>query len=137
MIYLEHINLVVRDIDQCLKFYSTAFPHWTLRADDRSEWYGKPRRWVHFGDDNQYIALSDNGEGPNRDLEGQSVGLAHFAFVVDNLKALIQRLTDAGFKISSEGNDNEYRNNIYFEDPARFEVEFVEYLTDIPQQRNS
>lgn len=137
MIYLEHINLVVEDIEPSLKFYAAAFPHWSIRADDQSDWYGKPRRWIHFGDDYQYIALSDNGEGANRDLEGHSVGLAHFAFVVDNLNSLIQRLTDAGFKISNEGSDNAYRNNIYFEDPAGFEIEFVEYLTDIPQQRNS
>jgi len=137
MIYLEHINLVVSNIDHCLKFYAAAFPHWSIRADDGSDWYGKPRRWVHFGDDYQYIALSDNGEGKNRDLEGHSVGLAHFAFVVDNLDALIKRLTDSGFKISSDGSDNHYRNNIYFLDPAGFEVEFVQYLSDIPEDRNS
>jgi hypothetical protein len=40
---------------------------------------------VHFGDDRHYLALSDHGEGENRDLTGHSVGLVHFAYVTDNL----------------------------------------------------
>ncbi len=137
MIQLEHINLVIKDIDASLKFYRAAFPHWSIRSKGESEWYGKPRNWLHFGDDYQYLALSDHGEGDNRDLEGHSVGLAHFAFVTNNLQALIKRLNDAGFPIAKPGSDNPYRDNIYFIDPDGFEVEFVEYKTDIPFQRNS
>ncbi len=137
MLSIEHLNLVVRDIEQSLKFYQAAFPHWSVRAEGENEWYGKAYHWVHFGDDYQYIAFGNQGEGANRDLAGYQVGLAHFAFRVDNLKALIERLQAAGYKISGDGSDNQYRHNIYFEDPAGFEVEFVEYLSDIPELRNS
>ncbi|TGG94865.1 VOC family protein [Natronospirillum operosum] len=134
--YLEHVNLVVADIDAMLDFYGAAFPHWRVRDEGRGEWYGKPRKWVHFGDDDYYLALNDNGEGSNRDLSGHSVGLAHFAFVTNNLEAVVARLNRAGYAISAPGAEEPYRQNVYFIDPAGFEVEFVEYLSDIPAERN-
>jgi len=137
MIYLEHINLIVDDIPQMLNFYQAAFPHWHIRDEGLSKWYGKPRKWLHFGDDYSYIALSDNGEGENRNLSGHQVGLAHFAYVTSNLDAMIERLLQAGYEIAKDGAENNYRKNIYFEDPAGFEVEFVEYLSDVPELRNS
>jgi predicted enzyme related to lactoylglutathione lyase len=136
MLYLEHLNLVVKDIPAVLKFYEAAFPHWRIRDQGDSDWYGKPRKWLHFGDDYQYLALADNGEGENRDLEDHQPGLAHFAFVTGNIDAVIKRLAAAGFPVDKDGADEPYRKNAYFIDPAGFEVEFVEYLSDIPEQRN-
>lgn len=134
--YLEHVNLVVTDINAMLKFYRAAFPHWKVRDEGFSEWYGKPRKWLHFGDDNHYLALSDNGEGTNRHLAGHSVGLAHFAYVTHNLAAVIDRLTEAGYPVTNPGVIEPFRKNVYFIDPEGFEVEFVEYLSDIPAERN-
>ncbi|MBL1416681.1 MAG: VOC family protein [Moritella sp.] len=136
MIHLEHVNLIVRDIEETLTFYRAAFPHWSVRGGDKGEWSGKPRNWVHFGDDYQYLAFGDNGVGENRDLAGHQVGLAHFAYVTDDIAGVIQRLTDAGFSIAKDGMDDEYRQNIYFLDPNGYEVEFVQYNTDIPTLRN-
>ena len=100
-------------------------------------WYDKPSNWIHFGDDYQYLALSDHGEGDNRDLTGHSVGLAHIAFEVTNIDAMIERLAQHGFDIALDGADSRVRKNVYFLDPDGFEVEFIEYLTDIPAERNS
>lgn len=136
MFQLEHVNLVVSDIEAVLKFYRAAFPHWRVRDKGRGEWYGKPRTWLHFGDDYQYLVFSDHGEGENRDLEGHQVGLAHFAFVTNNLDSLIERLASAGFKPAKDGADEPFRRNIYYIDPAGFEVEYVQYLSDLPQERN-
>jgi catechol 2,3-dioxygenase-like lactoylglutathione lyase family enzyme len=69
-------------------------------------------------------------------IEGHQPGLAHFAFVTDNIDALIERMSAAGFTVDNDGADEPYRKNCYFIDPAGFEVEFVEYLSDIPEQRN-
>lgn len=63
MIQLEHINLVVKNIPEMLKFYQTAFPHWYVRDEGEGTWSGKHRNWLHFGDEYQYIAMSDHGEG--------------------------------------------------------------------------
>ena len=137
MLRIEHINLVVSNVSEMMDFYKIVFPHWKVLRQGDSDWYGKPRHWVHFGDDFTYLALSDNGEADNRDLSGHQVGLAHFALEVSGLADLIKRLTGAGFKIAQDGAENSYRNNIYFIDPAGFEVEFVEYFSDQPSQRNS
>lgn len=135
--YLEHVNLVVADIPAMLAFYSAAFPHWAVRCEGKGDWNGKPRNWLHFGDETHYLALSDHGEGANRELAGHSVGLAHFAFAVQNIDAVIARLQQAGYEIAKPGGDCPFRKNIYFVDPAGFEVEFVQYLSDIPAERNA
>ena len=135
-IHLEHINMVIQDMETSLAFYGAAFPHWKVRTKGTGEWHGKPRNWLHFGDDYQYLALSDFGEGKNRNLSGHQVGLGHFAWVTHNLDALISRMKEAGFEPSSEGADHPFRKNIYYVDPDGFEVEFVEYLSDLPEERN-
>jgi len=136
MLYLEHLNLVVNDIPAVQTFYQAAFPHWRVRDQGESDWYGKRRKWLHLGDDYQYLTFNDNGEGNNRDLAGHQSGLAHFAFVTGNIDAVIERLAAAGFPVDNDGADEPYRKNAYFIDPAGFEVEFVQYLSDIPEQRN-
>lgn len=136
MLYLEHLNLVVRDISQALAFYQAAFPHWRIRGEGRSTWRGKPRRWLHFGDDYLYLALSDHGESNIRDNSGFEVGLSHFAFVTDELEQVTQRLADAGF-IGEKGDGAPgTRNNTYFIDVDGYEIEFVEYLTKTIEKRN-
>ncbi|GGA76239.1 glyoxalase [Neiella marina] len=137
MMRLEHINLFVPDIQSVLAFYQAAFPHWSMRGEGNGDWYGKPRYWCHFGDDYNYITFNSPSIGENRDLTTTSTGLAHFAFEVSNLNEVIGRLETAGYEIAKDGADSPYRNNVYFLDPAGFEVEFVEYLTDVPALRNS
>lgn len=136
MITLEHVNLVVNDIEQSLTFYQAAFPHWTVRGGGASEWYGKARNWVHFGDDYQYLAFNDDGVGKNRDLTGHQIGLAHFAFITNDIKGVIERLRQAGYKVDKEGAKDDYRSNVYFIDPNGYEVEFVQYHSDLPELRN-
>lgn len=136
MIQLEHLNLVVRDIPNALKFYQAAFPQWKIRDRGEQTWFGVQRQWLHFGDDYQYLTFNDNGDSDNRDLSGHQVGLAHFAFVTNNIDAVIFRLEAAGFAIAKQGADEPYRKNVYFVDPDGFEVEFVQYLSDIPAERN-
>ena len=82
------------------------------------------------------MTFNDNGDGDNRDLTGHQPGLAHFAFVTGNIDAVIKRLAAAGFPVDKDGADEPFRKNAYFIDPDGFEVEFVEYLSDLPEQRN-
>jgi len=136
MIHLEHLNLVVEDLPKTLHFYRAAFPHWKVRGGGEASWHGKPRDWVHFGDDYQYLTFNNDGVGENRDLTGHQIGLAHFAFVTDNLDAVIQRLKTAGYPADKEGAEDDFRRNVYYLDPNGYEVEFVQYLSDIPSERN-
>lgn len=136
MLHLEHLNLVVKDIEKTLHFYKAAFPHWQVRGEGDSDWYGKPRHWLHFGDDYQYLTFNDHGEGENRDLKGHQLGLAHFAYVTNSIEDITARLVSAGYKVANPGAISPYRKNVYFIDPSGFEVEFVEYLSDEPKLRN-
>lgn len=133
---LEHVNIVVKDIQRSLTFYQAAFPHWQIRDSGDTLWYGYPRKWVHFGDDYNYLTLNDGGTGINRDLAGSDLGLAHFAFVTLNLDDVRQRLQNAGYEPHNLGANELFRKNLYFLDPDGFEIEFVQYLSDIPAQRN-
>ncbi len=136
MIHLEHLNLVVTDIPTTLTFYQAAFPHWNIRGGGEADWHGKQRNWVHFGDDYQYLTFNDDGVGENRELNGHQVGLAHFAFVTSDIDAVIARLSQAGFNVNKDGAIDEFRKNIYYLDPNGYEVEFVQYFSDIPALRN-
>ena len=133
---LEHLNLVVRDLTQTLHFYQAAFPHWSIRGEGHATWHGTPRKWLHFGDDYNYLTLNDSGTGQMRDLATNNLGLAHFAFAVTNLSALIERLQAAGFSVDKSTNDVRHRSSVYYIDPTGYEVEFVEYYSDLPAQRN-
>jgi len=135
--HLEHLNLVVKDIPTSLKFYQAAFPHWKIRSKGTALWYGVNRNWIHFGDDYQYLTFNDDGVAENRDLTGHQVGLAHFAFVTNNIQSVIDRLKAAGFDLAKDGAGNKHRHNVYYIDPDGYEIEFIEYLTDIPEERNN
>lgn len=134
--YLEHVNLIVKDLDDTLRFYQAAFPHWRIRGSGKQVWNGIPRNWVHFGDDNEYLTFNDSGTGENRDLTSNELGLGHFGFITQNLEALMERLQKAGFDIHKNGARNQFRQNVYYLDPNGFEVEFVQYFSDIPEERN-
>ncbi len=137
MIRLEHINLVITDMESTLAFYTAAFPDYHIRSEGEGTWYGTPRRWLHFGDDYTYLAFSDHGQGNNRDLKGRTPGLAHIAFEVTNLTALKARMAAVGYDISTQGTDNPHRDNIYYLDPDGHEVEFVVYHSDLVAERNN
>lgn len=136
MLTIEHLNLVVNDIEQTLKFYRALAPHWRVRTQGQADWYGTVRNWVHFGDDYQFLTFNDKGTGTNRDLTSNKLGLAHFAFSTSNLEAASERLQQAGFKIHIPLRQDLHRKNIYFLDPNGYEIELVQYSSDLPLERN-
>jgi len=136
MATLEHLNLVVTDINPTLTFLSAAFPHWRVRGEGRDEWHGMPRCWVHVGDDETYLTLNDFGRGTQRDLKSDTPGLAHIGFVVSSLEAIKDNLAKAGFTPSHDGNHTAHRRNVYYIDDEGLEFEFTEYLSDEPAKRN-
>ncbi len=136
MVRVEHVNLVVADIPATLTFLQTALPTWRVRGEGSSQWYGSPRRWLHFGTDDSYITLNDAGTGSNRDLRSLNVGLAHVGLEVDDVDAVRARLVQAGYEIATIGADHPHRKTIYFHDPAGFEFEFIQYKSKEPAERN-
>lgn len=136
MVRLEHINLVVKDIEPTLTFLKTAFPQWRVRGQGDSKWGNTPRRWLHFGDDDYYITLNDSANGTIRDLKGIEPGMAHMGFVVDDLEAMIQRLSEAGYDIDIMGREHPFRSTVYYVDPAGFQFEFLQYHSHKPEEKN-
>ncbi|PCJ72167.1 MAG: glyoxalase [Rhodobiaceae bacterium] len=136
MIRIEHVNLVVKNIDVTRAFLLSAFPQWRVRGGGRNTWSGRERNWCHVGDDDYYITLNDNAEGENRDLSGHAPGLAHIGFSVDDSDAIKDRLIKAGYEVRTYGADHPYRKTVYFIDPEGFEFEFMEYLSDVPTEKN-
>ncbi len=136
MVRFEHANLVVTDLAATLDFIQTAFPKWIVRGQGEMAWKGKPRRWLHVGDDATYITLNDNGEGENRELAGHKPGLAHLGFEVDDVDGITERLQNRGFKIDILGADHPFRKTVYFVDPEGFQFEFIQYYSQNPAERN-
>ena len=136
MIRLEHVNLVVKDMDATLDFIQTAFPDWKVRGKGESEWYSKKRQWLHVGTDEYYITLNEGSDNNNRDLKGHSSGLAHIGFAVDDVEGISSRLQAKGYEIDTIGADHPHRKTIYFIDPAGFEFEFIQYLSQKSEEKN-
>jgi len=136
MVRLEHVNLVVKDIEPTLEFLLTAFPKWNVRGRGEGVWRSTQRCWVHVGDDDYYITLNDQAKGPIRNINGITPGLAHLGFVVDDLDKIIERLSKSGFEIDIVGRDHPYRQTVYFCDPAGFQFEFIQYNSVKPEEKN-
>jgi catechol 2,3-dioxygenase-like lactoylglutathione lyase family enzyme len=136
MVRLEHVNLVVKEIQPTLNFLLTAFPKWNVRGSGAGVWGTTQRHWVHVGDADYYITLNDQAEGELRNINGITPGLAHLGFVVDDLNDLIERLISKGFEVDILGRDHPYRQTVYFCDPAGFQFEFMQYNSLKPEEKN-
>jgi catechol 2,3-dioxygenase-like lactoylglutathione lyase family enzyme len=135
LVRLEHANLCVRDIEAMIRFLQTAFPNFRLRGEGVSQ---DGTRWVHLGTDETYIALGQSRVDDARTwapYEGVP-GVNHLAYEVDDVEALRQRMTSAGYKNSTPPNAHPHRKRLYFYDPEGNDWEFVEYLSSDPAERN-
>lgn len=135
--YLEHANITVKDIDETIKFLTTAFPHFKIRGSGESENDGVIRKWLHLGTDETYVALeqvSSKDEGTRRPYK--DVGINHLGFVVENVDTIVSNLKNSGYKESIDVEPHPFRKRYYFYDKNNIEYEFVEYLSDNFAERN-
>ena len=140
MVRFEHANLVMKDIQPTLEFLQTAFPKWKVRGEGDMTWgngeHTSSRHWLHIGDDDFYITLNDSAVGEIRDTKSIRAGVAHLGFVVDDLQALVERLAAKGFRVDITGREHPYRKTVYYNDPAGFQFEFLQYLSENPAEKN-
>lgn len=130
---LEHANLSVHDMDATVKFILTALPHFRIRGGDNS---GR-NEWVHVGTDATYICVNHSPKGESLKRHPYyDVGVNHFAFVVDDVDAVVARLEAAGYPEAPGAEVSEWRHRHYFHDPDGMQWEFVQYLTDDPAKYN-
>jgi catechol 2,3-dioxygenase-like lactoylglutathione lyase family enzyme len=138
---LEHVNLIVTAIEPTVAFLTAAFPGWRVRGRGNEPFAGMAREWVHVGDDEDYLALTAydlpaDQKGSQRDLSGPTPGLAHLGFVVASIDDVVARLEKAGFAPTLWGQDHPHRRRVYFLDAEGIEYEFIEYLSEAPEERN-
>ncbi len=132
-IYLEHANITVHNLEAAIKFFQTAFPHFKVRGGGN-----EMRTWVHLGDDRTYIALNvaiDQTPNPGKNYD--SAGINHIGFVVEEVKEIAKNLLAAGYERSYPKQEEKYRIRDYFADTEGNEYEFVQYLSDKAEERNS
>lgn len=130
-IYLEHANISVSDIHQATHFFQTAFPHFKIRGGG-----SETREWIHLGDDETYIALTQTDQGKTEKNYAKT-GINHIGFVVENVDEIATRLLAEGYQRDYPKQIEKYRVRDYFADADGNEYEFVQYLSDKIEEKNS
>lgn len=131
-IYLEHANITVTNLERGINFFKIAFPSFTIRGEGKSN--GK--KWVHLGNDNTYLALYEKIAAQPVAKDMNAAGINHIGFVVENVQEIANRLTKAGYKRDYPKQIEEFRIRDYFVDDDGNEFEFVQYLSDKPEEKN-
>lgn len=131
-IYLEHANITVNDLQEAVKFFQTAFPHFKIRGGGNDM-----REWVHLGDDNTYIAIN---QAQQNDLmvtkDYDSIGINHLGFVVQNVDEIAENLLQKGYKRDYPKQVEQFRVRDYFADADGNQYEFVQYLSEVTEEKN-
>jgi catechol 2,3-dioxygenase-like lactoylglutathione lyase family enzyme len=122
LIRFEHINLACQNIEVSKKFYQTIFPDWYVRA----EGVFNGDRWMHFGNDQFYLALN-NYPGQQRVHQAyENIGVNHVGFVIKDGEAMTKLLDDENIEYYTM-TAPETKHRIYVNDPDGNEIELVEY----------
>ena len=131
---MEHANVSVRHIDESVRFLMAAFPEFEVRREGLKNGH----RWMHIGTDDTYIALNETTQSRDENQEPYNgkPGVNHLGYEVDDVEALRDRLTAAGFKDSTYPNSHPHRKRVYFYDADGNDWEFVQYFTNDVALRN-
>jgi catechol 2,3-dioxygenase-like lactoylglutathione lyase family enzyme len=126
LVRFEHVNMSCKDLEATRDFYQKVFPDWYVRAEGINE-YGE--RWIHFGNDHFYLALSHTPNHSRTHHLYENIGINHVGFVIHDGEAMKAQLDQNGIKYSiTPAAETKYR--IYITDPNGNETELVEYHQD-------
>jgi len=132
-IYLEHANITVNDLQEAIKFFQTAFPHFKIRGGGN-----EIREWVHLGDDDTYIAINQAKQNDLKvDKNYDRIGINHLGFVVQDVEEIANNLLSNGYKRDYPKQVEQFRVRDYFADADGNQYEFVQYLSEVVQEKNS
>jgi catechol 2,3-dioxygenase-like lactoylglutathione lyase family enzyme len=116
----EHVNQSCKDLDATRQFYQTLFPDWYVRIEgEQGEW-----RWMHFGNNQFYLALNQPPDTSN--LTTSTGHLDHIGFVIED-GAAMQAILDAHGIDYEIYQSPETKMRIYVNDPDGTQVELVQY----------
>ena len=131
--YLEHNNITVNNLEEAVKFIQTAMPEFEIRGEGADN----QRRWAHIGTNQSYVALTETTKEVSASKNYLTHGFNHMGFVVNDVKAVGERLRKAGYKSSYPFTEHQHRLRDYYLDTDGNEYEFIQYLSNKPQNRNS
>jgi catechol 2,3-dioxygenase-like lactoylglutathione lyase family enzyme len=131
--YLEHFNITVNDLQESIRFFQTAFPHFKIRGGGTDR-----REWVHLGDDHCYVAIN---QAIQKDLKVDnsydSIGINHLGFVVQDVEEIANNLLNYGYARDYPKQVEQFRIRDYFADADGNQFEFVQYLSELAEEQNS
>lgn len=127
LLRFEHVNLSCKDIHVSKEFYQILFPDWYVRVEGVFE----GRRWMHFGNDQFYLALNDTPEAKQTHTAYENLGINHIGLVIQDGEAMKNLLQKEGIEYYTYSS-LETKHRIYVNDPDGNEIEFVEYQPDYP-----
>jgi len=132
-IYLEHANITVNDLQEAIKFFQTAFPHFKIRGGGNDM-----REWIHLGDDDTYIAINQAKQSDLKaDKNYDRIGINHLGFVVQDVEEIANNLLSNGYILDYPKQVEQFRIRDYFADADGNQYEFVQYLSEVVQEKNS
>jgi catechol 2,3-dioxygenase-like lactoylglutathione lyase family enzyme len=132
-IYLEHANITVNDLKKATHFFQTAFPHFKIRGGGIEN-----KEWIHLGDDVTYLALNQAMDlGKKFEKNYSKIGVNHIGFVVDDVEEITNRLLKAGYERDYPKEVEKFRIRDYFADADGNQYEFVQYLSNKIEEKNS
>ena len=132
-IYLEHANITVNDLQEAIRFFQSAFPHFKVRGGGNDM-----REWIHLGDDDTYIAINQAKQSDLKvDNNYDKIGINHLGFVVQDVEKIANNLLSSGYKRDFPKEVEQFRIRDYFADADGNQYEFVQYLSDKPEEKNS
>ena len=139
----NHSGIVVRDLDEMLRFYTedlglTALERYDMEAGPDGDHAGIPRArrvelFLGLGDDGHMLELIQYLEPPSTDghVELNKLGATHVCFLVDDLRKAHEELLGKGVlfvtdPIFSKTPDGDDWGVVYFQDPEGNWLEFIE-----------
>lgn len=118
----EHVNLSVQNLVASQQFYQTLFPDWYVRAEGTNQ----DDRWMHFGNDQFYLALNDAPGSTRTHHPYESIGINHIGFVIEDAEKM-RSLLEANHIEYYTYDSPETKARLYVNDPDGNEIELVEY----------
>lgn len=130
---LGHLVLYVRDLTRSRAFYGDVLGWDEIRGDVP---IGLPAAAFTSGRTHHELLLIEVGASATPIPPGRRVGMYHFGLKVgdsdDDLRAVVQELTDKGVKIVG-ASDHTITHSLYIEDPDGNEIEL--YVDALPMER--
>ena len=132
-IYLEHANITVSNLQEAIRFFQTAFPHFKIRGGGNGL-----REWIHLGDEHTYLALNQAKQKDGKaDKNYDTIGVNHLGFVVEDVEKIANNLLKNGYKRDFPKEVEQFRIRDYFADADGNQYEFVQYLSEVAAEKNS